>query len=93
MKPEIDVFVGSNNVFADLGLPNPDELLAHAELARQINQIITTRQMSQAEAAEVLGIDQLKVSALMQGKLTEFTTERLFRYYQLASEAKPLPGL
>lgn len=80
MTQEISVQESSGNVFADLGLPNPNEMLVKAELARQINEIITKRHMSQAEAAELLGVDQPKVSALMRGKLTGFSTERLFRF-------------
>ncbi|MEG4227270.1 helix-turn-helix transcriptional regulator [Microcoleus sp. N9_B2] len=72
--------VSSGNIFADLGMPNADEMLMKAELVRQINQIITQRKLNQLQAAEVLGIDQPKVSALMRGKLTGFSTERLFRF-------------
>jgi hypothetical protein len=35
-KREQDYIVGSGNVFADLGLPNPEEALAKAELAQKI---------------------------------------------------------
>lgn len=80
MTQEINVQVSSGNVFADLDLPNPDEMLVKAELARQISEIITKRHLSQVEAAELLGIDQPKVSALMRGKLTGFSTQRLFRF-------------
>ncbi|MEB3177505.1 MAG: helix-turn-helix transcriptional regulator [Nostocaceae cyanobacterium] len=80
MTEEISVQTSSGNVFADLGLANPDELLVKAELARQINQIITKQSMTQAEAAEILGVDQPKISALMNGKLSGFSTERLFRF-------------
>lgn len=61
-------------------MPNSDEMLMKAELVRQINEIITERKLNQVQAAEVLGIDQPKVSALMRGKLTGFSTERLFRF-------------
>jgi predicted XRE-type DNA-binding protein len=77
---EIEVQTSSGNVFADLGLEDADELLIKAELARQISHIITQQQMTQAEAAERLGIDQPKVSALVNGKLSGFSTERLFRF-------------
>jgi predicted XRE-type DNA-binding protein len=48
----------SGNVFADLGVANPEEALAKAELARRISQIISKRHLSQKEAAILLGIDQ-----------------------------------
>jgi predicted XRE-type DNA-binding protein len=52
MTQEINVQVSSGNVFADLGLANPDEVLVKAELARKISEIITKQDMTQAEAAE-----------------------------------------
>jgi predicted XRE-type DNA-binding protein len=55
-------------------------MLAKAELARQINTVITKRHLTQAQAAEILGIDQPKVSALMRGKLSGFSLERLFHF-------------
>jgi len=80
MKEEIEVYHGSGNVFADMGLPNPEERLAKAELAIKIHDIIKKRHLTQAQAAELLGIDQPKVSALMRGKLSGFSMERLFHF-------------
>ncbi len=70
----------SGNVFADLGLSNPEERLAKAELAIQIRRIITQMKLTQKEAAELLEIDQPKISLLISGKLTGFSLERLFRF-------------
>ena len=80
MSDEIKVQASSGNVFADLGLANPDELLIKAELVRQISNSIDARGLTQAEAARILGIDQPKVSALLNGKLSGFSTDRLFRF-------------
>jgi len=67
-------------VFADLELPDADAALAKAELARRIGVILAARKLTQAEAADVLGIDQPKVSALIRGRLERFSTDRLFRF-------------
>jgi predicted XRE-type DNA-binding protein len=80
MSEEIKVQSSSGNVFADLGLANSDELLIKAELVRQISNLIDARRLTQAEAAKILGIDQPKVSALLNGKLSGFSTDRLFRF-------------
>jgi predicted XRE-type DNA-binding protein len=80
MTEKMQVHSSSGNVFADLGLPNPDELLIKAELVHQISEIVSARQLTQTEAAEHLGIDPAQLSALMRGKLSDFSTERLFRF-------------
>jgi predicted XRE-type DNA-binding protein len=80
MTEEINVQKSSGNVFADLGLANPDELLIKAELARKISKLIAQQNMNQGEAAQLLGIDQPKISALTKGKLSGFSTARLFRF-------------
>lgn len=79
-KRVTQVEASSGNVFADLGLPDPDESLAKAELARRICAILTERGLTQETAAAVLGVDQPKVSALLRGKLSGFSTDRLFRF-------------
>jgi predicted XRE-type DNA-binding protein len=70
----------SGNVFADLGLPNAEELRAKADLAFEISRTIDERELTQAEAAEILGVDQPKVSALVRGRLSGFSMERLYRF-------------
>ncbi len=72
--------VGSGNVFADLKFPRPEEAFAKAEIARHIGEIISKKGLSQNDAADVLGIDQPKVSALLRGRLSGFSTERLLRF-------------
>jgi predicted XRE-type DNA-binding protein len=68
------------NVFEDLGLRDPDELLAKAELARRISQIIRGRRLTQTEAAEALGTTQPNVSNLVNGRLQGISFGRLLRH-------------
>ena len=69
----------SGNVCADLNLPRADDLLAKAELAAKIIEEVQRRRLTQSQAAAILGIDQPKISALKQGKLSAFSLERLMR--------------
>jgi predicted XRE-type DNA-binding protein len=87
------------NVFADLNLPNADDLLAKAELAAKIIAEIERRRLTQSQAADLLGIDQPKISALKQGKLSGFSIERLIRLLvklgrdvEITVKGKPRPG-
>lgn len=80
MNQRTKITRGSGNVFADLGIPNPEEALAKAELAHEIARIIREKRLSQAAAADLLGIDQPKVSALVRGRLSGFSMDRLLRF-------------
>jgi predicted XRE-type DNA-binding protein len=80
MSKKLPVYPSSGNVFADLGIPNPEQYLAKAELAAKIFMIVKRRRLSQAAAAQALGINQPKVSALLRGRLDGFSTDRLFRF-------------
>lgn len=67
-------------MFRDLGVSAPEEALAKAELTAKIAEIIRSRKLTQAAAAEILRVDQPKVSALLRGRLTGFSMDRLLRF-------------
>ncbi len=80
MKDDVRVTSSSGNVFADLGLPDSDQLLVKADLAIEVARVLEERDLTQAEAAEIMGVDQPKVSALVRGRLEGFSLERLYRF-------------
>ena len=59
---------GSTNVYADLGMPNADEMQVKAQLATKIGEIIRRRKLTQVEAAQLLGIPQPKLSNMLRGQ-------------------------
>jgi predicted XRE-type DNA-binding protein len=71
---------GTTNVFADLGFPDAEERQTKLRLAFALNQIFETGKLTQARAAEALGINQPKVSALRGYKLDGFSVERLMTF-------------
>jgi len=71
---------GSANVFADLGVPNPEQELIKARLALQIYRIIRQRAMTQNQAAAALGIKQPHVSLLMRNRAGSFSVGRLLEF-------------
>ena len=71
---------GSGNVFADLGLPNPEQELLKAQLTLQIYRIVKQRRLTQAQAASVLGIKQPHVSALLRNRAGNFSVGRLMEF-------------
>ena len=86
MSEAINYQTSSGNVFADLGLAEPEEMRAKAELVRQIGGLIRHANLTQVEAAAVLGIDQPKVSALLGGSFRGFSMDRLLRFLTLLGQ-------
>ncbi|HKO07832.1 MAG TPA: helix-turn-helix transcriptional regulator [Alphaproteobacteria bacterium] len=78
-EADIPVTASSGNVFADMGLAEPEEELTKAQLASHIRQVIKRQHLTQVAAAALMGIDQPKVSALLNGRLANFSSERLMR--------------
>jgi len=77
-RDDTSITRSSGNVFADLGLDNPEELQLRAWLTHYIGRIIKEHGWTQQHAAEVLGMKQPNLSALLSGKkLEHFSAERL----------------
>jgi len=70
----------SGNVFTDLGMADAAERQTKVRLAVAINQVLHRRGLSQGKAAELLGVNQPKVSALSKYRLEGFSVERLMRF-------------
>jgi predicted XRE-type DNA-binding protein len=79
-ETENTVTPSSGNVYADLGYENPEEMLLKARLVTLLSKAIKAKGLNQYQAAEVLGIDQPKVSALVRGQFRGYSLERLFKF-------------
>jgi predicted XRE-type DNA-binding protein len=79
-KTRTRVTKSSGNVFADLGLPNPEQELLKARLTLQIYNIVRARGLTQAQAGKLLGIKQPHVSALMRNRAGNFSVGRLMEF-------------
>jgi predicted XRE-type DNA-binding protein len=69
----------SGNVFIDLGY-SPDEaaiLQMRADLMADLRKWIKAKRLTQAKAAEILGVSQSRVSDLIRGKWERFSLEML----------------
>ena len=80
MSKTTPVRASSGNVFADLKLPDAEAYMAKAELAARIHRVVKNRKLTQAAAGKLLGITQPNVSALLNGHLDGFSTDRLLRF-------------
>ena len=79
-EEEVGIVRGTANVLADLGLPDAEERQTKLRLAVAINEILASKRLNQSEAAERLGVNQPKVSALAHYKLDGFSVERLMTF-------------
>lgn len=79
-KRNARVTEGSRNVFADLGLPNPEQELLKAQLTLQIYTILKASGMTQVDIAKVLGVQQPQVSLLMRNRAGSFSVGRLMEF-------------
>lgn len=82
-KKRKDYEESSGNVFADLDLDQPEELLTRAKLLHKIGLLIKASKLSQEVIAKKLGISQSKVSMLVSGKLSQFTADTLMYYLSI----------
>lgn len=79
-KAHARVTESSGNVFADLGLPNPEQELLKAQLTLQIYSILKASGMTQVEMAKILGVRQPQVSLLMRNRAGNFSVGRLMEF-------------
>ncbi len=74
---DTEVLTGSDNVFADLGLPDADKLKIKTGLVIEIRRAIGAQKLTQQAAAERMGMTQPKVSAMMRGDFSNLSERKL----------------
>ncbi len=70
----------SSNVFADIGVPDPETHLAKTKIVHKLSRIIAEQGLTQVEAGARLGLSQPKLSALLNGQFRGYSVERLLRF-------------
>jgi predicted XRE-type DNA-binding protein len=76
----VGVTKGSGNVFADIGLPDPDHELLKAHLTLQIHRIMNERSLANAQVRKLLGIKAPQAAALMRNRPADFPVVRLMAF-------------
>ena len=75
--------VSKNNIFDDLGLKDAEEMKTRSDLMSEVVNIIRNSGVPQKEFASILGISEPKISALMSGKINDFSNDTLMHYLRL----------
>jgi predicted XRE-type DNA-binding protein len=78
-KRRIKVEEASSNIFADLGLPDAEDLLLKSKLVIELHRLIKERRLTQTRAAKLIGVSQPDLSNLLHGRLRGYSAERLMR--------------
>ena len=77
-RSEVRFTRSSGNVFADLELDNPEELLQKSRLVSVVGAVIKRRRLTQVKVAEITGVAQPDLSKLLRGRTSGFSLDRLF---------------
>jgi len=75
--------ITTDNIFADLDLDDSDEMVTRSDLMSEVVNLIRKSSLTQKEIAQILGISAPKVSALMTGKINDFSNDTLVNYLTL----------
>ena len=76
----IEIYEGSANIFADLGLPDADAHLLKAQIMSEVFRLSNGLGLTQAKAGKLLGISQPEVSRMFKGNFREYSVERLMGF-------------
>jgi predicted XRE-type DNA-binding protein len=80
MTRKVQVAAGSDNIFADLGLPDAETHLLKAQIVSEIYRLTRQRKLTQAQAGKRMGISQPEVSRLFGGNFRECSVDRLMEF-------------
>lgn len=78
-KPKTEFHESSGNVFADLGLPDAEEMLLKSQIVVELHRAIKQRKLTQTAAAKHIGIAQPDLSNILRGRFRGYSVERLMR--------------
>ena len=71
---------GSNNVYADLGIPDAEQMLLKFQLAHRITLAIEAQGLSALEASRILGLAQPKLKSILRGQFHEVSENEMREY-------------
>jgi len=82
----VEIEKSSGNVYADLGLPDAEEMLVKARLAAKIGEIIKHRHLTQQQASEILGMPQSKISNMLRGNFRGISEAKMLECLNLLGQ-------
>ena len=71
---------GSNNVYADLGMPDAEKMLLKSQLVNRITFAIEAQGLSALEASRIVGLAQPKLKSILRGQFHEVSENEMREY-------------
>ena len=71
---------GSNNVYADLGMPDAEKMLLKSQLVNRITLAIEAQGLSALEASRIVGLAQPKLKSILRGQFHEVSENEMREY-------------
>ena len=78
-KRRTKIEAGSGNIFADLGLPDAEEMLLKSTIVIELKRLIKHRKLTQTAAAKLVGVSQADLSKILRGHFRGYSEARLMR--------------
>jgi predicted XRE-type DNA-binding protein len=78
-KQRTKIELGSGNIFADLGLPDAEEMLLKSNIVIELRRLITQRKLTQTAAAKLMGVSQADLSKILRGRFRGYSEAKLMR--------------
>lgn len=80
MEEKSKCYMGSGNVFADLGLPDAEELQLKSYLGTELRTAIKAKHLSRRRAAQKMGMSKEELIQLLEGSIFNFSVSQLLRF-------------
>jgi len=76
-RPKVEK--GSGNIFADLGLPDAEDMLLKSNIVIELRRLMTQRKLTQTAAAKLVGVSQADLSKILRGHFRGYSEAKLMR--------------
>jgi predicted XRE-type DNA-binding protein len=74
------VYQSDGNIFANLGLPDPESHFLKTQLVAELHLLTRARKLTQSTAGELMGISQPEVSRFFKGNFRKYSIDRLLSF-------------
>ena len=82
----------SDNVYADIGVANPEQMLRKARIVAQISKVITFSAGRISRAASILELSEAQLKELLRGQFQDYREVDLMEYLEKLHQDKSFAG-